>query len=264
MEWSKRYTDKAIAFIRQHREQPFFVYLAHNLPHIPLFAGEKHLGQSRRGIYGDVVQEIDAGVGQIMKTLQDLNLAENTLVVFTSDNGPWLPFRTHGGSAGLLREGKGSTFEGGMREPTIFWWPGKVAPKVERELGTTMDLLPTFCSVAGVSLPEDRVLDGHDLSPLLFGQAEKSARKAVYYWRSGKLYAIRVGPWKAHFITEGCYGIGPKRGEEHEIPELYNLEQDPSEKYNVASLHPDVVQRLQKLAEAHIQSIEPVENQLIK
>ncbi len=285
---TQRYTDKAIEFIRQHHKERFFVYLAHNLPHIPLFVGEKYAGASRRGIYGDVIQEIDAGVGAILKTLKDLNVAENTLVVFTSDNGPWLPFRTHGGSAGLLREGKGSTFEGGMREPTIFWWPGKVAPKIERELGATMDLLPTFCALAGVPLPQDRIYDGYDLSPLLLGQTtntsqdqsgtrtdpslnapigdlvtgyEHSPRKTIYYWRSERLYAIRVGPWKAHFITEGCYGIGPKR-QVHDTPVLYNLDQDPSEKYDVASLHPKVVQQLQKLAETHIQSVKPVENQL--
>ncbi len=260
---TQRYTDKTIEFIKQNKEKPFFVYLAHNLPHIPLFAGKKFLGKSSRGIYGDVIEEIDAGVEEILKTLEELKLAENTLVVFTSDNGPWLPFQTHGGSAGLLREGKGSTFEGGMREPTIFWWPGKVAPKVEQQLGATMDLLPTFCSLAGVTIPKDRTLDGHDLSPLLLGESDKSPRQQVHYWRSEKLYAIRVGPWKAHFITEGCYGIGPKR-QEHEIPELYNLDQDPSEKYNIANLHPDVVKRLQKIAKEHIESIKPVENQLTK
>ncbi len=260
---TKRYTEKAIEFIKQNREKPFFVYLAHNLPHIPLFAGEKYLGKSNRGIYGDVIEEIDAGVDQILRTLEELELAENTLVVFTSDNGPWLPFQTHGGSAGLLREGKGSTFEGGMREPTIFWWPGKITPKVERQLGTTMDLLPTFCSLAGVAIPNDRLLDGHDLSPLLLGKTDRSPRQHVFYWRSEKLYAVRVGPWKAHFITEGCYGIGPKR-EEHKTPELYNLDQDPSEKYNVARLHPDVIERLQKIADEHVQSIKPVENQLTK
>ncbi len=260
---TRRYTEKAIDFIKANREKPFFVYLAHNLPHIPLFAGEKYLGKSRRGIYGDVVEEIDAGVAKILGTLEELDLAGNTLVVFTSDNGPWLPFQTHGGSAGLLREGKGSTFEGGMREPTIFWWPGKIAPKIERQLGTTMDLLPTFCSLAGVPIPKDRVLDGYDLSPLLLGKTEQSARQQVYYWRAEKLYAIRVGPWKAHFITEGCYGIGPKR-QEHETPELYNLDQDPSEKYNVARFHPDVIERLQKIARQHLESIKPVENQLTK
>lgn len=260
---TRRYTEKAIEFVKQHRDEPFFVYLAHNLPHIPLFAGKEHLGTSRRGIFGDVVQEIDAGVGMILAALDELELSENTLVVFTSDNGPWLPFETHGGSAGLLREGKGTTFEGGMREPTIFWWPTKVAPGVQMQMGATMDLLPTFCALAGVEPPTDRVLDGYNLAPLLTGESKTGPRNEVFYWRSEKLYAVRSGPWKAHFITEGCYGIGPKR-EEHQVPELYHLEHDPSEKYNIAAMHPDVVERLTALAEKHIAGVEPVENQLDK
>ena len=260
---TQRYTNKAIEFIREHHEEPFFVYLAHNLPHIPLFAGKEFLGTSPRGIYGDVLAEVDHGVGQILATLRELKIAENTLVVFTSDNGPWLPFHTHGGSAGLLREGKGSTFEGGMREPTIFWWPGTIEPKVQHELGTTMDLLPTFCSLAGVKTDDKAVLDGYDLSPLLTGKTDASPRKEVFYWRSEELRAVRRGPWKAHFITEGCYGIGPKK-EVHETPELYNLEQDPSEKYNVADRHPEIVKELTELAEKHKATIEPVENQLDK
>jgi len=260
---TKRYTEKAIEFIKGNREQPFFLYLAHNLPHIPLYASDSFLETSPRGIYGDVVSEIDHGVGQILDTLKETGLAENTLVVFTSDNGPWLLFDTHGGSAGLLRDGKGSTFEGGMREPTIMWWPGTIEPKVQTELGTTMDLLPTFCSLAGVGIPEDRVLDGYDLSSLLRGETTESPRQDVYYWRAEKLYAVRSGPWKAHFITEGRYGMGPKK-QVHETPELYNLEHDPSEKYNVASRHPDIVKRLQELAAKHEASIEPVENQLTK
>lgn len=260
---TQRYTDKAIAFIKENRDQPFFVYLAHNLPHIPLYAGERHVGKSRRGIFGDVIEEIDAGVGQILDTLRDLDLAENTLVVFTSDNGPWLPFHTHGGSGGLLRHGKGTTFEGGMREPTIFWWPGKVKPGVQMEMGATMDLLPTFCALSGAAVPNDRILDGYNLAPLLQGKTRTSPRDRVFYWREEKLYAVRVGPWKAHFITQGCYGDGPDR-QEHDTPELYHLEHDPSEKYNIAEHHPEVIQRLKQIAETHRQSIKPVEIQLIK
>jgi arylsulfatase A len=260
---TSRYADKAIEFIGAHRDQPFFVYLAHNLPHIPLFAGKDFRGGSRRGLFGDVVEEIDAGVGRIVATLKELGLDRNTLVVFTSDNGPWLPFKTHGGSAGLLRQGKGTTYEGGMREPTIFWWPGKIVPKVQMEMGTTMDLLPTFCALAGAATPQDRTLDGYDLSPLLLGSAEKGPRDTVFYWREEKLFAVREGPWKAHFITEGCYGVGDKR-EVHAIPELYQLEQDPSEKYNVASLHPDVVARLKGVSERHKATLTPVTNQLEK
>lgn len=258
---TQRYTDKAIEFIERNQSRPFFVYLAHNLPHIPLFAGKKHLGKSRRGIYGDVIEEIDSGVGQIIETLKKLEIDKKTLVVFTSDNGPWLPFHTHGGSAGLLREGKGSTFEGGMREPTLFWWPGKIKPGVQMAMGTTMDLLPTFCSLAGVPTPEDRKLDGFDISSLLFGHSSQGERNKVYYWRSEQLYAIREGAWKLHFITEGCYGIGPKK-QVHENPELYNLEHDPSEKHNVAEHHPDVVKRLIASAERHRNGVEKMEDQL--
>ncbi len=260
---TSRYTDKAIELIRANKDKPFFVYLAHNLPHIPLYAGKSQLGKSKRGLYGDVITEIDEGVGKIRAALEELGIAKNTLVVFTSDNGPWLPFRTHGGSAGLLREGKGTTFEGGMREPTIFCWPGSVAPGVQSGLGATMDLLPTFCRLAGVEAPKDRVLDGHDLSGLLLGKTDKSPRDSVYYWRSEKLYAIRVGAWKAHFITEGCYGVGPKRSV-LEKPELYNLEHDPSEKYDIAAQHPEIVKKLVELAKKHEGSIEPFPNELTK
>lgn len=258
-----RYTERAIEFIKRHHEEPFFVYLAHNLPHIPLYAGKEHLGTSRRGLFGDVIEEIDAGVGQILETLKQLDLDKDTLVVFTSDNGPWLPFHTHGGSAGLLREGKGTTFEGGMREPTVFWWPGKVGPGVQIEMGATMDLLPTFCGLAGIAPPDDRTLDGYDLAPLLLRQTETSPRDRVFYWREEQLWAVRVGPWKAHFITQGCYGVGPKR-QEHETPELYHLEHDPSEKYNISARHPDVIKRLSTIAADHRKSIKPVENQLTK
>ena len=260
---TRRYTEKTIEFIRENKDKPFFVYLAHNLPHIPLYAGKDQLGKSRRGIFGDVIEEIDTGVGQILATLKELNLAENTLVVFTSDNGPWLPFDTHGGTAGLLREGKGTTFEGGMREPTIFWWPTKAAPGVQMEMGATMDLLPTFCALAKTKTPADRTLDGYDLSPLLLGETATSPRDRVFYWREEELYAVRVGPWKAHFITQGCYGIGEQKTV-HETPQLYQLEHDPAEKHNIAQLHPEVLQQLTKIAKEHRDSIESVEDQLAK
>ena len=149
-----------------------------------------------------------------------------------------------------------------MREPTIFWWPGKVAPGVQMEMGATMDLLPTFCSLAGVAAPQDRTLDGFDLAPLLLGKDDKSPRNEVFYWRSEELYAVRSGPWKAHFITEGCYVLGPQR-EEHTTPQLFHLEHDPSEKYNIADLHPEVIEELKAIAEKHRAGIEPMPNQLI-
>jgi arylsulfatase A-like enzyme len=168
-----RYTEEAVGFIRrQEVGKPFFLYLAHSMPHVPLFASDKFSGTSTAGLYGDVIEEIDWSVGQVLGSLREKRLAESTLVVFTSDNGPWLVFDTHGGNAGTLRAGKGSTWEGGMREPTIFWWPGKVVPGTVHEMGSTLDLLPTACALAGAELPSDRTFDGGDLSPVLFGTGE--------------------------------------------------------------------------------------------
>ncbi len=258
---TRRYTERAIQFIREHRDQPFFVYLAHNMPHIPLFASRPFLRTSPRGLYGDVVREIDAGVGRILDVLHELNLARRTIVVFTSDNGPWLPFATHGGSAGPLRNGKGTTFEGGMRVPGIFWGPGYIRPGVQMGMGSVLDLLPTFCRLAGVELPEGLTLDGYDLSEVLTGVVKESPRDRLFYWRQERLYAVRIGPWKAHFITEGSYGIGPKRAE-HDPPLLYHLGSDPGERYDVSQQHPEIVARARKVAAEHVQSIQAVVNQL--
>ncbi len=258
---TKRYTEEAIRFIRANKEKPFFVYLAHNLPHVPLFRSKEFEGKSLRGLYGDVIEEIDHGVGQILDTLGELDLDEKTLVVFTSDNGPWLIFNQHGGSAGLLRDGKGCTYEGGMREPTIFYWPGHVRPGVVAELGSTLDLLPTCAKLAGAEPPADRVLDGADLSPVLLGEG-KSPRRTMFYYRGEQLYAVRHRAFKAHFITKGAYGRD--KPVQHDPPELYNLEHDPSEKYNVAAEYPDVIAEIKRIAEEHRNTLEPVENQLEK
>ena len=258
---TKRYTAEAIRFIRENKDRPFFVYLAHNLPHVPLFRSKEFEGKSLRGLFGDVIEEIDHGVGQILEVLRDLKLDEKTLVVFTSDNGPWLIFDQHGGSAGLLRDGKGCTYEGGMREPTIFRWPGHVKPGVVTELGSTLDLLPTCAKLAGAKLPADRVYDGMDISPALLGTGE-SPRKTMFYYRGVQLYAVRHGAFKAHFITQPAYGRGKRV--EHDPPELYDLNEDPSEKVNVAKDHPEVIAEIKQIAEAHAKTLEPVENQLEK
>ena len=247
---TKRYSEEAVRFIRENRERPFFLYLAHSLPHVPLFASEDFLGTSRRGLYGDVVEEIDHGVGQIMKALNSLGIAERTLVVFTSDNGPWLPYRDHGGSAGLLREGKGSTWEGGMREPTVFWWPGRLDSGVVTEMGSTLDLFATFCEIAGAEVPSDRVMDSYDLTPVLFGTGE-SPRKSMFFYRESKLYAVRQGGFKAHFITKPVYTGRAETETHHEPPLLYHLGRDPGEQYDVAGLHPDVIQDIEKLVADH-------------
>lgn len=167
---TRRYTEEAQKFIRERRGGPFFLYLAHNMPHVPLFASERFKGRSPRGLYGDVVEELDWSVGEILETLRREKLEQNTLVFFSSDNGPWLIFNQHGGSAGLLREGKGSTWEGGMRVPGIAWWPGKIAPGgVHRGIASTMDLFTTSLRLAGADVPADRVIDGLDLRPVLLG-----------------------------------------------------------------------------------------------
>ncbi len=246
---TKRYTEEAITFIKEHKEEPFFVYLAHNLPHIPLFASEEFRNTSERGLYGDVVQEIDYGVGQIIATLKEEGLADNTIVVFTSDNGPWLPFKTHGGSAGLLRAGKGTTWEGGMREPCIFWSPGKIAPAVITDLGSTMDLFTTFSTMVGVKIPSDRIVDGVDLSATLL-RGGPSPRDGMFYYRGTSLYAARLGDYKAHYITQGEYGqFGEK--EEHATPILYNLGEDPSEQYDVAEQHPEIIEQINAYVKKH-------------
>ena len=258
---TRRYTEEAVRFIEKSRQRPFFLYLAHNMPHVPLFASDDFRGSSRRGLYGDVVEEIDWSVGRVLDTLNALNLAQRTLVVFTSDNGPWLSFRQQGGSAGLLREGKGCTFEGGMREPTIFWWPGKIAPGVVRDMGSTLDLLPTFAKLAGAKLPRDRVLDGADISPALLGTGP-SGRDVMFFYRGTELYAVRKGPFKAHFITKPAYG--PREARRHEPPLLYNLEHDPGEHYNVAADHAEIIDEIRQLAETHTQAMQPGEPQLEK
>jgi len=244
-----RYSNEAVSYIKQNKDKPFFVYLAHNLPHIPLFASDKFKGKSERGLYGDVLEEIDDGVGKIISTLKEEGLAENTIVVFTSDNGPWLPFKLNGGSAGLLRAGKGSTWEGGMREPGIFWAPGRIKPAVISDIGSTLDLFTTFSKMAGAQLPKDRILDSHDLGPVLFQQKE-SFRKSIIYYRGTEIYALRLGDFKAHFITQGVYGQFGER-EEHNPPILYNLSHDPSEQFNIAENHPEVLQQIDKIVTEH-------------
>lgn len=257
---TKRYAEEAISFIKEHKAEPFFVYLAHNLPHIPLFTSDEFKGTSERGLFGDVIEEIDHGVGQIIATLKEEGLAENTIVVFTSDNGPWLPFKTHGGSAGLLRAGKGTTWEGGMREPCIFWSPGKIKPAVVTGLGTTMDLFPTFSAMAGVPMPDDRIMDGVDLSGTLLNN-EPSPREGVLYYRGTSLYAARLGDYKAHYITQGEYGMfGGK--EEHETPVLYNLSQDPSEQYDIAEDHPEIIEKINAFVKEHQSDLVVGEDQL--
>lgn len=246
--YTRRCTEKSIEFIKANKDRPFFLYLAHNQPHIPLFAHQDFIGKSRAGLFGDVIQEIDWTVGQILQTLKDLQLADNTIVVFSSDNGPWLTFRTHGGSAGPLRAGKGTTFEGGQRVPTIFWGPGHVKPGVVHEMGSTLDLINTFASLTGTTIPADRKMDGYDLSPVLKGVGN-SPRSEFFYWTRGVLHAARMGKWKLHIQQREPVNYG--RVVELDQPELYDVEADISEKYDRYEEKPEIVEKLLKRMEAH-------------
>lgn len=258
---TKRYAEEAVSFIRKNKEQKFFLYLPHSLPHVPLFRSKEFEGKSLRGLYGDVIEEIDWSVGQVLQTLRDLKLDQNTIVWFTSDNGPWLTFRDHGGTAGLLREGKGTTWDGGMREPTVCWWPGTIpAGQVSAELGTTMDIYATSLALAGAKPATDRVVDGYDLTQSLQGNA-KSPREVVHYYRGTRLMALRKGPWKAHFATQESY-TGNNKLHEHDPPILYNLEVDPSEKWDVAEQHPDVIAEIKAAAKEHQATVVAVPSQL--
>ena len=246
---TSRYTEEAIRFIDAHRTGPFFLYLAHSMPHIPLARSAAFQGYSAAGIYGDVVEELDASTGRILDALKAAGLDRNTLVVFTSDNGPWLPFGAHGGSAGPLREGKGTTWEGGVRTPAIFWWPGTVAPKVVTDPASAMDLFVTAGSLAGATLPSDRVIDGVDLCATLTGRGPVPAR-TLFYYSDSELRAVRKGPYKAHFITSGAYGEGEGR-REHSPPLLFNLADDPGEHHDIAAMHPDIMADLIHEADVH-------------
>lgn len=261
---TKRYTTEAIEFIKEQdgKKKPFYVYLPHSLPHVPLFRSKEFEGHSRAGLYGDVIEEIDWSVGQILQTLRDLKIDENTIVFFCSDNGPWLTFKDHGGTAGLLKNGKGTTWEGGMREPTIAWSPGKIpAGVVTPELGCTMDIYTTFIKAAGGKVPDDRIVDGVDLAPLLFHN-QASPRDHMFYYRGTRIMAVRKGPWKAHFITQDSYVKGSHKATPHDPPLLYNLEIDPSERFDVAGRNPEVIASIRKLVDAHVKTRKVAPSQL--
>ena len=232
---TRRYTEEAVAFIEAQGQRPFFVYLPHSMPHIPIYASEDFEGRSPRGLYGDVIEEIDWSVGQLVAALERNGLLDDTLIVFTSDNGPWLQFKANGGSAGLLRGGKGTNWEGGQRVPCVaHWTDGIPAGQVLREVVTTMDLLPTIAALVGAELPDGREIDGHDVGALLRGEPGASSPTVdfLYYTSKGALAGIRRGPWKL-LLDAG---------------ELYHLEHDVSEERDAAEKHPELVQELRELA----------------
>jgi arylsulfatase A len=258
---TQRYTQEAINLIRSHKSKPFFLYLAHTMPHVPLFRSREFQGRSARGLYGDVIEELDWSVGQIVKTLRSEDLAEKTVVFVTSDNGPWLIYDAQGGSAGLLRDGKGSTWEGGMRVPFIAWWPGQIKPGLVHDIGCAMDLFNTCIALAGGKVPTDRAIDGYDISPALLGRGP-SPRQEMFFYRDVELFAVRQGAFKAHFVTQAAYGA--PQPEIHDPPQLYHLGQDPSEKFNMAADHPQVISKMRERMANHRATVETVENQLEK
>jgi len=255
-----RLTDAAISFIKRNRKKPFFAYIPHPMPHVPINASPAFRGKSKQGLYGDVIQEVDHHVGRILKTLKEEGLEKNTLVIFTSDNGPWLNFGNRAGSAGGFREGKGTSFEGGQRVPCIMRWTGTVpAGIVANQLASTIDILPTLATLSGGRLSEKKI-DGVDLSELLRGNMEVSPRKDfLYYYRRNALEAVRMGNWKLVFQHpsrsylekkpgfDGFPGPAPENTIMYES--LYDLRRDPAEQYDVKAYYPEIMQQLRTLAE---------------
>lgn len=254
-----RYTEKAVDFIRRHHEKPFLLYLPHTMPHVPLGVSKEFKGKSEQGLYGDVMIEIDWSVGQILSTLEAFQLLENTLVIFTTDNGPWLNFGNHAGSTGGLREGKGTTFEGGQRVPCIMQWPETIpAGKVCNRLSSAIDILPTIAEITGAKLPEHKI-DGVSLLPLLIEENPPAPREIFYYYYGrNNLEAVRYKHWKLIFphISRSYQGVLPGNdgrqgpyGRDTVKMALYNLRRDPGEHYDVQQLYPEVVDTIQAIAE---------------
>jgi arylsulfatase A-like enzyme len=257
---TKRYTEESVKFIAAHKDKPFLLYLAHTFPHVPMFASKDFLNRSRRGIYGDAVEELDWSVGEILKVVKDSGLEKRTLVFFTSDNGPWLSKGEQGGSAGMLREGKASTWEGGLRVPGIAWMPGRIKPGVTTmEMVHAMDLLPTMLAMAGCPPPPAVRLDGADLSALLFEGASLPPR-AFFYYRGDELFACRRGEWKIHLKTHDGFGKQPP--EVHDPPLLFHLGRDPGEQRNVAKGNANVIEELLNEVKLHQAGVQRVTAQL--
>lgn len=252
------YTERAVKFIEKNKDKPFFLYLPHSMPHVPLHVSDKFRGKTTQGLYGDVIEELDWSVGQVLQTLKRLNLDRQTLVIFTSDNGPWLPYGKHAGSARPLREGKGTAFEGGVREPFIARWPGKIsAGSVSRVPTMTIDVLPTIAKLIGAELPKERTIDGRDFWQILSGQkAANSPHDALYFYWGQELHAVRSGKWKLHLPHPyrhleyaGKDGQPGKDSYPNLELSLFDLEKDIGETTNLADKHPEVVKELMVFVE---------------
>jgi arylsulfatase A len=252
-----RYTAEAVAFIKAsaRRGQPFFLYFPHTFPHVPLYASEKFRGTSTRGLYGDTVEELDWSVGEVLKALKETGQDANTLVIFTSDNGPArienLEREGTGGSAGLFRDFKGTTWEGGVREPFLARWPGRIrGATVSQAFAEAYDVFPTLLAAAGGTLPTDREYDGADLAPVLF-RNEKGREPLHFYYTASRCVGVRKGPWKLHLLVSRTFN--PSGLSQLESPPLlYNVEEDPSERFNLAARHPEIVKELQITLAGHV------------
>lgn len=251
-----RYTEKALDFIDRKKDGPFLLYFAYSHPHVPIAASDKFKGSTGKGLYADMIAEIDDSVGQVVTKLDQLGLRENTLVIFTSDNGPWTRFGNEAGETGPLRGDKGTAFEGGVRVPGIFSMPGTIPAGSESDaLATTMDILPTLAALTGAELPALKI-DGHNILPLLKGKTDESPYEAFYYYYGGELHAVRVGDWKLHVphkwrqvVTKGKDGHPGKQAYPKIELSLYNLNEDLGETTNVADKHPEVVEQLLNVVE---------------
>ena len=253
-----RYTEQALDFIDDNHDKPFLLYLAHSMPHVPLFVSDKFQDKTEQGRYGDVIQEIDWSVGQVLARLKKHGLDDNTLVIFTSDNGPWLSYGNHAGSAGPFREGKGTSWEGGVRVPCIMRWPGKIPAGTScDELAATIDIFPTVAALADAPLP-DHTIDGKDIRSLMFeSPCAKTPHDVYYFYWGSRLEAIRSGDWKLHFphnyrsLTGEPGQDGKPAGYTQGKTDLalFNLKSDPGEQNDVKADHPQVVARLKALAE---------------
>ena len=252
------YTERAVNFIKENAANRFFLYLPHSMPHVPLGVSDKFKGKSEQGLYGDVIMEIDWSVGEILKALKDNNLDENTLVIFTSDNGPWLNYGNHAGSAYPLREGKGTMWEGGDRVPCVMRWPGKIKPNTDCDkIASTIDFLPTIAAITGSEIPKNKI-DGVNILPLIYGEENANPRDEFWYYYDYDLIAVRKNEWKLYFpCTQRSYEgkepgadgyPGPTWQKEMDY-ELYNLNTDVEEQFNVIEKHPEIVEELKKLGD---------------
>jgi arylsulfatase A len=239
---TRRYTDKAIEFVTANKDRPFFLYLPHSMPHVPLFVPEDAYDPDPQNAYKATIEHIDAETGRLMHTVRELGLSENTYVIFTSDNGPWLPFKNHGGSADPLRNGKGTTYEGGQRVPCVIWAPGRIPPGTETsEIATTMDLIPSIASLAGVELKPRGEIDGMDITELIHGKGPSPRNEFLYYSSRGVLHGLRQGDWKLRIAPPR-----KKNANKEPVVELYHLTEDIGETNNLAEAQPDRVESMRR------------------